>query len=84
LVNGKVGTQETNLYNIANEINDAFHNYYGGEDEARAIRAFQRTPVLAIPLLEKTYLELSGNNLRDDLQKYLSETDYFKVKFFFK
>jgi len=64
----------------AAEINDALHGSFWSEDEQKAINAVLSTPKPLIPNLSATYFALTGINLNQDLQDYLSETEYLMVK----
>jgi hypothetical protein len=72
-----------NLTTIAADIYDSFHSSFD-EDEARAIRAFKNAPVTQIRKLSEIYQKIYGYNLQDDMRKYLSDTEFMQVKFFFK
>lgn len=64
----------------AAEINDALHGSWISEDEQKAINAVLSTPKPLIPNLSATYFALTGINLNQDLQEYLSDTEYLMVK----
>jgi hypothetical protein len=71
-----------NLGAVANEIYDAFYrnDWFGySEDEDRAISALQSIPKELTPLLANEYAK-HGKNLYEDFTKFLSSSDYAKVK----
>lgn len=65
------------------EIYDALRAHTT-EDEERAIRVFKNVPVLYIKRLEHIYKDVYGYSLRNDFAKYLNDTQFIKVKYFFK
>lgn len=71
-----------NLGAVANEIYDAFYrnDFFGfSEDEDRAISALQSIPKDLTPMLANEYAK-HGKNLYEDFTKFLSSSDYAKVK----
>lgn len=64
----------------AAEINDALHGSWWQDDEQKAINAVLSTPKPLIPNLSATYFALTGYNLNQDLQSYLSSSEYLQVK----
>lgn len=83
---GGTGTGSTpvtvNLGAVANEIYDAFYrnDFFGfSEDEDRAISALQSIPKDLTPMLANEYAK-HGKNLYEDFTKFLSSSDYAKVK----
>lgn len=71
-----------NLGAVANEIYDSFYrnDFFGfSEDEDRAISALQSIPKDLTPMLANEYAK-HGKNLYEDFTKFLSSSDYAKVK----
>ena len=85
LLTNNYGTVNTNQLTVniglkASEINDALHGSWYSEDEQKAINAVLSTPKPLIPQLSSTYFALTGINLNEDLQYYLSATEYLQIK----
>lgn len=53
-------------------------------DQDRVIRVFLSTPWGYVGKLEQTYLDKYGVNLRQKLVDKLSDTNWIKIKFYFK
>ena len=85
LVSNNTGTVNTNQITVnvglkASEINDALHGSMWTEDEQKAINAVLSTPKPLIPQLSSTYFALTGYNLSEDLQTYLSASEWLMIK----
>jgi hypothetical protein len=66
---------------IAANINDAFYNHWGGEDEERAISELMNCPKALIPQLSEAYFNISGGkSLKGDFIKYLSTDEFNQVR----
>lgn len=73
-----------NLGTVAQEINSAFHDYYGGlfEDEESAIISISKVPKALIPQLSELYFNVYGYNLKEEFLKYAKE-DYPRIAYLF-
>ena len=66
---------------IAANIKDAFYNYWGGEDEERAISELLNCPKALIPKLSEAYFSITeGKSLKGDFIKYLDTDEFNKVR----
>lgn len=80
-VNGQAVTID--IGTRASEINDALHGSSWYEDETKAINSVLQVPKNLIPQLSQTYFTISGFNLKTDLQKYLSSSEYLQIQHLF-
>jgi len=79
---GQPIVQTVDLGTKAAAIDNAFYNndWFGAsEDENAAITNILGVPKSLIPDLSNVYFKLNGKNLKQDFQKFLSDTDYLKV-----
>lgn len=74
------GTVSVNVGTKASEIHDALHGSMFYEDEQKAINAVLSTPKTFIPQLSSTYFALYGINLKEDLQEYLSASEWLQIQ----
>lgn len=67
----------------ASEINDALHGSWYDEDEVKAVNSVLQVPKTLIPQLSQTYFTISGYNLKTDLQKYISDSQWLQIQHLF-
>jgi len=80
---GEVKTQTVDLGAIAVEIYDSFYqnDWFGWtENEQAAINALQKVPKANIPKLEDIYYKAFKEILRVDFVKFLTNTDFQRIK----
>lgn len=80
-VNGQPAT--VNIGTKVTEIHDALHGSWYSEDEQKAINAVLSTPQPLIPNLSQTYFAVTGINLKQDLQEYLSASEWMQIAYLF-
>lgn len=72
-----------NIGTKVSEIHDALHGSWYSEDETKAINAVLSTPKPLIPTLSQTYFAVTGINLKQDLQEYLSSSEWMQISYLF-
>lgn len=82
-VTGGTSTVTVNLGTQAIAINDALHGSWFYEDEEAAMGALLNVPQSLIPQLSSTYFSLYNLNLKEDMKKYLSATEWNKISYVF-
>lgn len=75
-------TTGANLALIAADIHDALDRFIPDQD--RAVRAFFNTPWGYVPKLEKMYLDKYSKDLKQHMVDKLKDTNFIKVKFYFR
>lgn len=81
-IGGVVGGQSYSLNpaTVATEIYNAFHEYWGMEDEEAAILAINNVPKQFVPMVSKAYFTLYKLALNNEFSKYLSPAEYAQVR----
>ena len=87
LLNNNVVTNSSgvnvDLGGKAAEIYDSLHGSWFDEDEQRAIDVVKSTPKQSVVKLESVYFSLYGKNLKADLIKYVSSSDWKEISYQF-
>lgn len=65
---------------VAQEIYSAFHEYWGMEDEERAMTAILNVPKAFVKSVSDAYYSLYKLQLSSEFIKYLSPEEYVKVR----